>query len=220
MILKPPYSYSNLAQYSACAARHNYERILKLKPLEDTQHPAAARGTSLHEICDKYTKGEITVLPSELSRFKPVLDKLVNVGALAEVKLAITRDLQPCDYDDPNAYFYGIIDTLELDGPQACVGDWKSGKERDYSHQLRFYTLLVFISYPDVNLIHTRIRYIDLYKSVPGISYSRPHVSQIMAEFSYIVDRMLKDRIRAPTPSDICGWCPYNKQKLGICKWS
>jgi CRISPR/Cas system-associated exonuclease Cas4 (RecB family) len=218
-MIKPPYSYSNLALYEFCAAKHNYQRILKLKPLEDTTHPAAMRGTMLHEACESFIKGEVSELPRELSQFKPVLEKLKAQGAQCEVKLACTIDMEPCAYDSPDAYFYGIIDTLELSGTTAQVGDWKSGKKNDYSSQLGFYTMLLFINYPMIKDIATRIRYIDLGVSEPGVQYNRRDEPKLWEKYTKIVQRMTSDRIRSPTPNEYCRYCPYSKGQMNICKW-
>jgi PD-(D/E)XK nuclease superfamily len=218
-MIKPPYSYSNLALYEHCAAKHNYQRILNLKPPEDTTHPAAMRGTMLHEACELFISGKITELPIELYQFRPVLEKLKAQGAQSEVKLACTINMEPCAYDSPDAYFYGIIDTLELAGTTAQVGDWKSGKKNDYSKQLAFYTLLLFINNPSIKGIVTRIRYIDLGISEPGTSYTRRDIPTLWEKYTKIVDRMTSDRIRSPTPNEYCRYCPYSKQQMGICKW-
>jgi hypothetical protein len=218
-MIKPPYSYSNLALYESCAAKHNYQRILGLKPPEDLTHPAAMRGTMLHEACESFIEGKIVELPRELVQFRPVLEKLKAQGAKSEVKLACTIDMEPCAYDDPNAYFYGIIDTLEVEGSTAQVGDWKSGKKNDYSSQLAFYTLLQFINNPDIKNIVTRIRYIDLGISEPGLTYSRRDVPILWEKYTKIVERMTSDRIRSPTPNEYCRYCPYSKVQMGICKW-
>jgi PD-(D/E)XK nuclease superfamily len=219
MSLAPPYSYSNLALYESCSAKHNYQRILGLKPPEEITHPAAMRGTMLHEACESFILGKITELPKELYQWRPVLEKLKAQGAKSEVKLACTIDMQPCDYNDPNAYFYGIIDTLEITGTTAQVGDWKTGKKNDYSNQLAFYTLLLFINFPDIKNIVTRIRYIDLETSEPGATYTRRDVPILRDKYTEIVQRMTSDRIRSPTPNEWCKYCPYSKGQMGICKW-
>jgi hypothetical protein len=218
-MIKPPYSYSHLALYESCAAKHNYQRILGLKPPEDITHPAAMRGTMLHEACESFIAGTITELPRELYQFRPVLEKLKAQGARSEVKVACTIDMQPCDYNDPNAYFYGIIDTLEITGTTAQVGDWKSGKKNDYSNQLAFYTLLLFINNPSIKDIVTRVRYIDLGISEPGLKYSRRDLPKLWEKYTRIVERMTSDRIRSPTPNEWCKYCPYSKTQMGICKW-
>jgi hypothetical protein len=172
----------------------------------------------LHEACEAYINGEITVVPAELKGFLPVLDKLKAQGAKSEVQLACTINREPCAYDSPDAYFYGVIDTLEVEGRVSQVGDWKSGKERDYSNQLAFYTMLQFIN-SDSSRIMTRIRYLDLVKSVPGTTYNRSDLDFLWLKFTSVADRMVKDRIRSPRPNEFCRYCPFNKNKMGLCKW-
>ena len=217
--MKPPFSYSNLSSYNSCPQRHHFERGLNIKPLDESPHPAALRGVELHRACEEYTLGTIDILPNELLRFRPILDKLKASGARAEVKYAVDKDCKPVPYDSPDAYFYGIIDTLELSAAIGCVGDWKSGKERDYSQQLKFYAMLVLANHPELAVCRSRIRYIDLGLSSSGAEYGRANVPTIFAEFNALAERAVNDHIRAPRPSDLCVWCPYSKRKMNICKW-
>ena len=218
-MIKPPYSYSHLALYDGCAFKHNLQRILEVHPAEPQDTKAADRGTMLHEACEAYITGEVEIIPTEIAQFKPVLDKLRKSGAKCEVRLACTEDMQPCEYDDPDAFFYGVIDTLELGELVMQVGDWKSGKKRDYSSQLSFYAMLVLINYPKVKTVMTRIRYLDLAVSTPGFEHGRRGLPALFDKWKLTVSRMVKDKIRSPTPGDHCKWCPYNAKKMGICKW-
>lgn len=218
-MIKPPYSYSNLALYTACAARHHYERGLKLKPLEQVASPAADRGILLHKACEDFIAGEITTLPHDLHRFLPILERLKATGAKSEIHLASDKNQNPVSYDSPDAYFYGIIDTLELSNIVAMVGDWKSGKARDYNPQLAFYTMLVLINYPEIQTVKTRIRYIDLGLSSNCLEYTRKDLQHLWDNTMALVERMNRDRIHAPTPGDHCIWCPYSKRKMNVCKW-
>jgi hypothetical protein len=205
--------------YAACAARHHYERGLKLKPLEPVVSPAADRGILLHKACEEFIAGEITELPNDLVRFRPILERLKTSGAKSEVKLASNINMEPVPYDSPDAYFYGIIDTLEFAIKSAMVGDWKSGKARDYNPQLAFYTMLTFINYPEIESVKTRIRYIDLGLSTNCLDYTRGDLQRLWDNAMILVTRMNKDRIHAPTPGDYCIWCPYSKRKMNVCKW-
>lgn len=217
--MKPPFSYSNLSLYAACAQRHYFERVLAIKPLEQSTSPAAERGVLLHKMCEDYTNNLIQELPPELARWRPVLDKLRNSNTKSELKLAVSINMEPVPYDSPDAFFYGVIDTLELADWMACVGDWKSGKERDYTQQLKFYTMLVLINFPQLRTIKTRIRYIDLGVSASGPEFGRANLDSLWAEFQELATRAVSDHIHAPTPNVHCTWCPYSKKAMAICKW-
>lgn len=218
-MIKPPYSYSHLALYEGCAYKHNLQRILKIQPPEAPDTTASDRGTFLHEACESYINKDIETLPHEIQQFKPVLDKLRAQGAKSEVKLACKIDMTPCEYEDPEAFFYGVIDTLEISVLIAQVGDWKSGKRRDYSSQLSFYAMLTLINFPQLKTVMTRIRYLDLGLSEAGSEYTRRDLDTLFAKWKLTVERMTKDKIRSPTPGDHCRWCPYNAKKMGVCKW-
>jgi len=212
-------SYSKVSLFTLCASRYRYKYILKLP--DQGSGDAANRGSMLHELLEKYLLQETKTLPAELIKWEKILDKMISDDVKTEVQLAVDINLEPCDFDSPDAYFRGIIDTLETrdEGRFMEVGDWKSGKLRDYSSQLKFYVLLIFLCYPKVQRVGTRIRYIDAYKSIPGAMYQRSDMPAILEHFKAISNRMMTSKVFSPNPSSLCKYCPYNKNAGGPCKW-
>jgi hypothetical protein len=173
----------------------------------------------LHSLLEKYLLQETTELPAELIKWKKVLDKMISDGVKTEIQLAVDSNLNPCDFDSEDVWLRAILDTLEIKGDFAEIGDFKTGKVRDYSSQLKFYSLLVFLCYPEIQRIGTRIRFLDANKSVPGISYARRDIPSLLDHWIKIIDRMTQSKVYSPNPSSLCKYCPYNRNNGGPCKW-
>jgi hypothetical protein len=82
-----------------------------------------------------------------------------------EMKLAITANLQPCDYfGDNQVWFRAVADVLKISGSYARVIDWKTGKSDTYldpetntwktnSEQLNLTAAAVMAHYPVVQYV-------------------------------------------------------------------
>lgn len=211
------FSYSKISTYTLCPAKYRYKYLLKLQG--NDSGTAAERGTMIHEFAEKYVLRETDDLPSELIRWQKVLDKMREDEILCEVPLAVDSNFVPCDFDSPDAHLRGLLDNLQIKIDFAEIGDWKTGKVRDYSTQMKFYTLLVFLCYPEINRVATRIRFIDHHKSVPGTVFTRKDIPMLIDEWGKIIKRMSDSKIFSPNPSTMCNYCPYNKKSGGPCKW-
>lgn len=215
------YSYSALSRYTGCARRYQYERVLKLAPPQQTENPAAVRGTLIHEMAEHYILGKTQTLPTELKKFERVLANMKVTGCTPEAHLALTANLAPCDKDAPEARYHGIIDTVEFVPPAKTIilGDWKTGEVRDYSSQLSYYAMLSIPNYPDYDFFKARVRYVDKGKAEDYHTYSRDDLHSLAARWNAVIDRIENDKVFAPNPSTGCAFCPYSKKRGGPCKW-
>lgn len=210
------HSYSGLKQFETCAAQYKFSRIDRLP---QPTGPAAERGKMLHAEIESVLNGELGLLSEEISYLEDYLAKLRDNGATPEVPFAIDRNWQEVDFKDPDAWLRGIIDLYATDGPKATILDWKSGKKRDYSDQVKVYATAVLSIHPSIQEIAPSIYFIDLKKEVTYSPIYSTDLPQLQRELKERLDAIDNEKIFAPNPSTNCRWCHYRKENGGPCRW-
>lgn len=207
-----PWSYSSLEDFNNCPRAFHEKRILKSVKEEDTEH--TIWGTTVHKHFEDRQK-DGTPLPAELAHFEPLMIKLDNLPGdfFAERKVALDRELQPCDFFDKQVWWRGVIDWTKIDiaNSRARIYDYKTGKMHAKFKQLKLFALHTFYSYPQVDTVEVKFYWTQT-QIATGENYNRNQISSIWSEF--IPD--LKQYVEAfrtdvwqPRPSGLCnGWCP------------
>jgi len=123
---QPSWSHSSLKDFEGCNRRYHEVKVLKKYPFVTTE--ATRYGNSVHEALEHYIR-DGRPIPPEFSQFKEVVDVLLAKPGrkMAEQKMALTNDLQPCEWFDKKTWVRGIADMLIVDDDKrtARVVDWK-----------------------------------------------------------------------------------------------
>lgn len=210
------HSYSGIKTYEGCPAAFKFSRIDKLP---SPSGPAAERGSMLHGQIEEVLKGGLPFLHDDIAHLLPQLNELKAFGAKPEHEFAINREWQPVKFKADDVMLRGIIDVWVKNGSRAIISDWKSGKKRDYSDQVKVYATVQFATEPDVEEIQPVIDFIDLKKSETYPIIRRDDFPKMKAELQGRIDAIESDKIFAPNPSQGCRWCAYAKDKGGPCSW-
>jgi hypothetical protein len=149
------WSYSKLKNYRTCPKRYYLIDVTK-KYKEDFTGEALAWGDQVHKAFEKAIKDNAK-FPKGMEHFEEAATRLrAGPGKkLVEQKLAIKKDLSPCDWFDKEAWFRGIADFLSINGKVALAIDYKTGKIIEDSEQLALLAECVFSHYPEVEAVRT-----------------------------------------------------------------
>lgn len=220
-----PWSHSALADFNNCAKAYYHKRVVK--DVKEDQGEAALWGDRVHKFFEYsilQTQGlpieavEATAIlqgaEEEFKLYRPYLDALLGIPCdrlLPEQQLAIGKDLKPCGWFDPNVWCRGIIDALLLRGDKAYALDWKTGKRKPDSKQLKLFALLVFIHYPEVVTCKTEFVWLKTGER-DDATYTRDQEAELWQEFVPELARYsaaFKQDMWIPKKSGLCnGWCP------------
>jgi len=69
--------------------------------------------------------------------------------------------------------------------------------------------------------ITTEIWYLDHPEEDIAISsyeYTRDELPKLKSEWESLAESLMSDREYAPSPSSDCKWCPFSKEKGGLCE--
>ena len=219
-------SWSRLDCHEKCA-RQSYWKNFAPKDMRlpyDQTSPHLIKGRLWHKWMEDACLDRAE-LPAEVLRFKPMVDAIKRAPGelLIEHKVTLTEKLQKCDWFSSLAYWRTIFDLLKIPpSGQAISLDWKTGKPKSGTDQLKFSSAKAFLRWPKINRIKTAYVWLE-YPDQPltSVEYYRTDLKDIMADFRERVEMVkicYEENTWEPSPSDFnCKWCQCSKEQ---CKYS
>jgi len=203
------HSYSALKQYEICPRQYEKQRITR--EVKATFGEASIYGIRIHEHLEARITNQ-TPLPEEAVQYEGLIEAFKSLPGelLAEHELVLDKDLQPTGWWDKGAWLRSKLDILVLNGPDAVVADWKTGKRRPDSFQMELFALQVFIHYPDIERVRTTLVWLKDMK-MDTESYKRENLStllEVLMTKVHRIEQSLEKNNWPPKPSGLCPWCP------------
>ena len=148
---KYTWSYSSISLFQQCPRK--YYRLRVLKDIVEPPQAHLDYGSAVHKAAEDYVCGGLDI-PEKYSFIKTHLDALKSLSGEkhCEYEMGLTKEFKPCAFRDPDVWFRGIADLLVIDGDEAKIVDYKTGKSSQYADikQLELLSLLVFKHFPNV----------------------------------------------------------------------
>jgi hypothetical protein len=205
-----PWAYSTLTAFETCPRRYYLTKIAK--SVHEPQTDATLHGNAVHKAFERHLKGTER-MPVKYQQYIPIADsaKQRDGKKLIEWRFALTDSFKPTGFFDADAWVRGVIDYGLIQGDEATLLDWKTGKPKDDVDQLKLFAAVTFSTYSYVN--SARCGYVWLgANSLDKETYAREDVPGIWGEFLPRVQRLRKaaeDGKFGPKPSGLCKeWCP------------
>jgi len=203
----PAWTYSQLDKFETCPRQFFHVRVAK--DVVEPPTEATLWGERVHTAFeDRVSKG--TPLPEGMTQWESFASKLsrLNGDKYCEQQMALDSSFQPTDWK--SAWTRGIADLLVVDGAQAIVMDYKTGK-RKLTEQLMLYAGYTFAHYPQVNVVTTGFVWLKD-KKIDKETYSRQEIPKIWNSFLPRVRKLelaYEKNAWPVRPSGLCrGWCP------------
>lgn len=136
-------------------------------PPGKTEH-ANDRGSRVHDQLEMYVRGKTNDFPREANAFRVEVDALRNLFNTGRVSLegewGFNRAWEASAWN--TAWLRMKLDALVFLTPQVAVAiDYKTGKkfgnEMKHGEQLMLYQLAAFLRYPELEIVHTELWYLD-----------------------------------------------------------
>lgn len=213
------WSHSALNQFENCPRQYYLLRVSK--QAKDVKGEAAIWGDTVHKHLEARAK-DGTALPPYLTHLDPIVARILAAPGkkLVEHKITITHDYRPTSWFAKDAWCRSIIDIGVVDGTEATLLDYKTGKRKPDSDQMALFAGMAFCEYPNVEVINTGFIWIKDRK-VDRDRFTRKDAPSIWQEFLPRLKR-LEHAFATDTwpaqPSGLCKkYCPVGKALCQHC---
>jgi hypothetical protein len=216
------WSFSKLSNFETCAKKY-YEYYV-VKNVKDDSTENIDWGNAVHDAMRDAIK-EGKPLPASMTPYQPWVER-VKVGPgdlLVEQKYALDQTLSPVPYFAPTVWYRGIADVARIHGPVALALDWKTGKPKEDSVQLKLMALCIFQHFPQVKVVRTEFVWLQLDPNDPNATSKLIMRREDVPEFvTQLLPRVRKlqwateTMTYPPNPSGLCvryckvTSCPYH----------
>lgn len=214
MTTKPlRFSHSQDDKFRTCP--WSWKRVYMDKDVPRGESEASLWGVHVHEAVEAFAKTG-TPLPvnvtqaygSQLQHLIPFFMQQPTV--LVEPHLGITEQGEAVDPEHESCWAHGFIDIVAVNGAQAWIADWKTGKSAYPSDQLKLYAAMVFAAHQNVMTI--TVGYVRLqHNRVDSMTYQRAQVEELLLPYRQSYARRLSAIASNNFPmlsNPLCrGWC-------------
>lgn len=212
-----PWSFSSLTSFETCPRRYYLTRVSREVVEGDTE--ATLWGKVVHTALEDRING--TPLKADFEHYEKFVTPLERIGKpIAETQIALTKGFNRTKWDASDAWVRGIIDVHVVNGETGIALDWKTGKPKSDSSQLKLFAAMMFHVYPELKQVRTGYVWLAHDKLTPE-EFARPQLGEIWADFLPRVERLElafeKDRWPAK-PSGLCRkYCPVGRKLCAHC---
>ncbi len=206
-ITQPTWSYSAIKGFDTCPKQHYHLSVKK-----DYAWPKDASqdyGTEFHKAAEQYIKYS-TPLDKRFGFAKPLLVKLNKMKGekLCEFKMGLTAELEPCEFFAKDVWFRTIIDLAILNGEEAKILDYKTGKSAQYADkgQLELMALATFKHFPQIKVVRGGLLFVVANAFVKE-TYEIDRESDLWAKWLGEYKKLVaahKNNVWNPKPSGLC----------------
>lgn len=172
-------------------------------------------GNRVHSALEKRVRDK-TPLSEDVRKWEGTakIFDTVKGQVFTETRFALTRNLTPCKWNDPSVWCKAIIDLGVDAGEKAALFDWKPGKVKPDSDQLRLSSAMVMQTRPYIQEVRSGFIWLA-HDKVTEETFVRKDLPVIWEDFIARSER-LKSAYETnkwpPRPSGLCnGWCPVGK---------
>ena len=216
------WSWSRLSDFEQCPRKFQGRYITKDFPKPDFDAPHFVKGRAAHKLLEDHFKGEGelhgTVTENGLDfsfdfRFLSKISDEIKKHRRVFPELQVTFDVRmnEISWFDKKAWCRVIFDLLIIIGDYAVIIDWKTGKVKEYSDQLKLFAGAVMTKYPNIKKVLTCYVWVDHPKQPPvWAEYTdkdREHIWQEFGDRSELI-QLANESGNWPAKKNIfCKWC-------------
>lgn len=212
------WSFSTLKDFETCKYRVYLSKVEKV-PLPKGS-AAATRGTRIHDLAERFVKGEFDELPKELQKFQTQFLRLrarYGGGVIeAEENWGFTRDWEPVGWDHPDLWCRMKVDALERSGDDSVyVIDYKTGKkfgnEIKHTDQGICYAIGTIMRMPEIKSLQIEFWYLDKGEMLQKL-FTRAQLLLLVPNLERRAYLLTTCKEFDPSPSaNNCRWCPHKE---------
>lgn len=206
------WSYSALTAFETCPRRFYHTRVAK--DIVEAETQALTWGNAVHKALELRAK-DGQPLPEGMTHWEPLVAKILAAGGevFTEKQIALDKTFTPCDWFAPKVWVRGVVDVGVISGNLLIALDYKTGKPKHDSDQLKLFAALLLAVYPECDVVKTGF----LWLKTNGIDQARfersdlPDIWNTFLPRVTVLEKAYTNDIWPVRPSGLCrNWCPCN----------
>lgn len=219
MELKKAWSYSALTAFETCPRRFELTRVTR--QVKEPQTEATIWGNEVHKALELFAK-DGKPLPKNLKKYERYVKKILSYEGkrVIEERIALDRNFRPTTWMAKDVWVRGIIDIGVVGSDKAYLLDWKTGKRKPDTDQLKLFAALAFAIYPWIDKVTTGFIWLKTSEFDKEV-FTRNQLPDIWNEFMPRLKRLAiahEEDKWTPKPSGLCkNWCPVGKTNCEFC---
>lgn len=216
------WSWTRLDKFEQCPRNFQGSYITKEFPKPDFDAPHFKKGKAIHKVLEEYMRDGV-VIPYpikykgetyhvKLDFLMPLLNAMHEGDLkLVEESVCFNEKLEKVDWFNKKAWCRVIFDCVVIIGDFALVIDWKSGKVKKHSDQLKLFATAIMQLYPNVNRVLTAYVWCEhQYDKPTWAEYTRVNLDNMWNEFGDRAEliQMANESGNWPAKKNMfCKWC-------------
>jgi len=212
-VTTPPWSYSSLTKYETCPKQYELTKVTKQVIEPPTVH--TIWGQEVHLALEERIRDN-KPLGDNFTKYESVAAKIEAIQGEkhCEHQFAFNSNLELTDWDSPDAWCRGIIDIWIHGKAKAVAYDYKTGKVKSDSDQLKLFAAFIMQAYPEIEAVSTGFIWLA-HNKVTVQTFTRDDLPAIWEDFTQRSLRLKASYDNGkwiPKPSGLCrGWCSAGK---------
>lgn len=204
------WSYSALTKFETCPKQFYETRVAKRVVEPETEQ--LRWGNAVHKALERRAK-EGAPLPTGMTQWEAMMRALDQTPGelLAESQFAITQDFEQTQWFDKSVWLRAVIDYGRVSDKSILALDYKTGKPKPDTDQLRLFAGVLLRLYPQIEKAVTGYVWLKT-KQIQKEVFTRADLDAIWGGFLPRVARLqqaYQDDAWPAKPSGLCrGWCP------------
>lgn len=227
-------SHSRLSDFNQCPLKFKLKYIEKAPNFQMKQEDKSihlVRGDNVHKALEAYLikrkAGQENIAPStlpEVEQTRPLIERYIKMFGIdnvhPEAQVSINSEWQQVEWFDKKSYYRAILDLIARAGNIALIGDYKTGRFKDYAPANGYGQLelssAIALSIFDVDEVKTIYLYVDHKKTIQK-QYTRADKNRLVDHFTAEHDKVNSEKNFDPTSNEFCTYCESTKSQ---CKFS
>ena len=207
------WSFSSLKTFQQCPKKYYHTKVAK--DIKEPDTTATLYGKSMHTAAEEYIRDGVPI-PPQFEYVKAMLDQLNAIPGekLCEVKLGLTKELEPCDFEAEDVWWHGITDLVVLNEAEGIAHsvDYKTSKNARYADvkQLDLIAAAIFAKYPKIKKIKSALLFVvskEFVKATHHAEMKNKYIEKPAQDVARI-EAALENGVWNPITGPLCRFCP------------
>jgi CRISPR/Cas system-associated exonuclease Cas4 (RecB family) len=206
------WSFSSLKTFQQCPKKYYHTKVAKDVVEPPTQ--ATLYGSAAHTVAEEYIRDDKPI-PEKFAYMRSTLEALKDIPGekLCEVKLGLTKDLEPCEFSAPNVWWHGIADLVVINRETGVAHsvDYKTSKSARYADvkQLDLVACGLFAKFPEIKRVRSALIFVVSKEFVKAEHHAEMAKKYIEAPAQDVarIEAALENGVWNPKQGPLCKFC-------------